>query len=114
MDVYKKFYFSNRGCTSVSVTYGSFMEADRMFYQRETLNKYPKAKTIQDMSLTTLQENYKLIAGGYQKNTTIRKFKKKKKNLSKRKLKQPMLEVNGKDTQVEVQDDTKDVSEENS
>lgn len=112
MDVYKTFYFSNRGCTSVSVTYGSFMEADHMFYQRETLNKYPKAKTIQDISLTTLQENYKLIAGGYQKNTTIRKLKKK--NLSKRKLKQPMLEANGKDTQVEVQDDTKDVSEENS
>lgn len=38
----------------------------------------------------------------------------KKKKLSKRKLKQPMLEVNSKDTQVEVQDDTKDASEENS
>lgn len=57
MDVYKKFYFSNRGDTSFSVTYGSFMEADHMFYQRETLSKYPKAKTIQDISLTTLQEN---------------------------------------------------------
>ena len=57
MDVYKKFYFSNRGYTSVSVTYGSFMEADHVFYQTETLNKYPKAKTIQDISLTTLQEN---------------------------------------------------------
>lgn len=89
------------------------MEADHMFYQRETLNKYPKAKTIQDISLTTLQENYKLIAGGYQKKYHNKEIKKKK-NLSKRKLKQPMLEVNGKDTQVEVQDDTKDVSEENS
>ena len=57
MDVYKKFYFSNRGYTSVYVTYGSFMEADHVFYQTETLNKYPKAKTIQDISLTTLQEN---------------------------------------------------------
>lgn len=34
-----------------------FMETDHMFYQRETLSKYPKAKTIQDISLTTLQEN---------------------------------------------------------
>ena len=53
-----------------------------MFYQRETLSKYPKAKIIQDISLTTLQENQKLIAGVYQKKYNNKEIKQQQQKTS--------------------------------
>lgn len=59
--------FSNRGYTSFSIAYGTFMKADHVFYQRDNFNKYSKAKNVWVISLTTLQYYYKLIANGYTK-----------------------------------------------
>lgn len=53
VDVYKDILFFKQSYTSTA--YGLFVTVDHLFYQREALNKYPKAKNVWSISLTTPQ-----------------------------------------------------------